>query len=533
MPRFSIVTPVYNPPREAFEHCVRTVLNQSFVDWEWCLANDASPDDWVAPRLNELQRQDARIRIVDREVNGGIVAASNDAIAISSGEFLVLLDNDDELHLDALQLVASALDRDPDCDYLYSDENKITVEGMHFDAFLKPAWSPERLLAQNYTSHLSVLRRSVVEEVGRFRNGFDGSQDYDLVLRVIERARKVVHVPHVLYHWRSLPTSTASAASAKPYAFAAALKAVSEHLERTETPADVTEAGPSLSRVRRQLRRVPKLSVILPIDDTQHRIFGVETSLASNALRSLSTLTSYNNYEIILVIADYIDESFVSRLTSNLTQSVNVVRVSGQQTEGQLMNAGLVACNTRLAVLMSQRSEIIDRQWLESLLGYHERDHVAMVAPFTTDSNGMTVSAGLGITPVPHDVGLGRHPSDLGPVGMFAIARECFGVRADCALVQVGALMSVGGFDPEYETDMRDFDLACKLNAVAQHAIVTPLARVIRHVELEQHELDSERFLSRWKRVVGNDRFTRIDTRLHQRSVTTATSPSSHHDAIV
>lgn len=232
MPRFSIITPVYNPPRDAFELCVSSVLSQTSSDWEWCLANDASPDSWVAPRLQELQRMDARIRVVGRTTNGGIVAASNDAIALAEGEFLVLLDNDDELHADALALVAAALDREPTADYLYSDENKVSPDGRHFDDFAKPVWSPERLLAQNYTSHLSVLRRSLVEEVGRFRPGFDGSQDYDLVLRVIERARTVVNVPQVLYHWRSLPTSTASAASAKPYAFIAAMKAVREHLSR-------------------------------------------------------------------------------------------------------------------------------------------------------------------------------------------------------------------------------------------------------------------------------------------------------------
>ena len=244
MPRFSIITPVYNPPREAFEHCVRSVLGQTNPDWEWCLSNDASPDDWVASRLQELQLADPRIRVVDRAKNGGIVAASNDAIALARGEFLVLLDNDDELHPETLQEVASALDAEPECDYLYSDENKISPEGAHFDDFAKPTWSPERLLAQNYTSHLSVLRRTLVERVGRFRSGFDGSQDYDLILRVIEQARHVVHVPKVLYHWRTLPTSTASAASAKPYAFVAALKAVGEHLQRTDTPAEVTEAGP-------------------------------------------------------------------------------------------------------------------------------------------------------------------------------------------------------------------------------------------------------------------------------------------------
>ncbi|MGA1437626.1 MAG: glycosyltransferase, partial [Ilumatobacteraceae bacterium] len=162
MPRFSIITPVYNPPRDAFEACVGSVLSQSNGDWEWCLSNDASPDEWVSERLAELQSQDSRIRVVNRLANGGIVAASNDAISIAQGDFLVLLDNDDELHPDALRLVAETLDNEPNTDYLYSDEDKLTPDGTRFDAFAKPVWSPERLLAQNYTSHLSVLRRTLV-----------------------------------------------------------------------------------------------------------------------------------------------------------------------------------------------------------------------------------------------------------------------------------------------------------------------------------------------------------------------------------
>ncbi len=169
MPRFSIITPVYNPPRYAFEACVGSVLSQSNGDWEWCLSNDASPDEWVSRRLAELQSRDSRIRVVNRLANGGIVAASNDAISIAQGDFLVLLDNDDELHPDALRLVVETLDNEPNTDYLYSDEDKLTPDGTRFDTFAKPVWSPERLLAQNYTSHLSVLRRTLVDAVGRFR----------------------------------------------------------------------------------------------------------------------------------------------------------------------------------------------------------------------------------------------------------------------------------------------------------------------------------------------------------------------------
>lgn len=478
MPRFSIITPVYDPPRGAFEECVRSVREQTFDDWEWCLANDASPAGWVSARLRELQREDPRIRVVDRTVNGGIVAASNDAIALSDGEFLVLLDNDDELSREALARVDAAIVRHPDADYIYSDEDKITDTGDHFDEFKKPDWSPERLLAQNYTSHLSVLRRETVERAGRFRPGFDGSQDYDLVLRVTERARRVVHVPHTLYHWRALPTSTASTAAAKPYAFVAALTALDGHLARRGTEADVDEAVPSVARVRRRVVRRPEVTIVLPVDDSRRTVFGFDTTMSTNAVRSLSRRTSYANHRTVLVAAEGTDDGLVASLAGRLDGPVTVVRTPDGANRAAMFNAGLVACETRRAVLFDQRCEVVDEDWLQTLVGYEDRDGVAMVAPVVLDTGGGIVSAGLAVSPEPHDIGRGCRHDDPGPLGMLAIARECTGVATYCALVDVPALKSVGALGTGFDGRYVDFDLARKLHSFGLHAIVTPLARV-------------------------------------------------------
>lgn len=513
MPQFSIVTPVFNPPRDAFESCVASVQAQVLGDWEWCLCNDASSESWVANRLLQLQNEDLRIKVVNREANGGIVAASNDAISIAGGEFLVLLDNDDVLHADALSLVAAALTRLPESDYLYSDEDKITEDGDHFEEFQKPTWSPERLLAQNYTSHLSVLRRSLVNDVGRFRNGFDGSQDYDLVLRVIERARHIEHIPHVLYHWRSLPTSTASSAAAKPYAFQAALKAVQEHLERNQVPAEVTEAGPSMARIRRRFTRNPEVSIVVPIDGSTRRVYGVESAVATNAITSLTEKTTYNNYEIVLVVPADTDGALLDTLGAKCDRPLRIIRESQTFALGKFLNIGLIASRSRRAVLFDQHCEIIESNWLETLLGYADREHVAAVAPLILDEFGTIVSGGLSFSPEPHDIAAGHHPTELGPTGMFAIARECFGVSTRCALVDVDAIKAVGGFSPEYATRMFDFDLAAKLHNTGLHAIVTPLVTV-RSFD-DPHVMEQERHLlaTRWEHYFGNDPYTRIETR--------------------
>jgi len=228
-PRFSIVTPVYDPPQYAFEKCVESVYAQRCDDWEWCLVDDKSTGEWIRTRLVELQLHDQRIKVYYRSENGGIVAASNDALSLVSGEFVVLLDNDDELHPDALSDVSETIESHPSVDYIYTDEDKITPDGEHYDEFRKPKWSPERFLAENYCSHLSVIRTSVINAAGRFREGFDGSQDYDLLLRVVERTSRIIHIPKVLYHWRAIPGSAAVARTEKPHAFIVAMRAVSEH----------------------------------------------------------------------------------------------------------------------------------------------------------------------------------------------------------------------------------------------------------------------------------------------------------------
>ncbi len=265
----SVVTPVYDPPREAFEACVRSVLTQDYDHWEWCLADDCSPAPWVWPRLQELAAKDPRIKVTRRDANGGISAATNSALELATGEFVVLLDNDDQLTPDALGAINHELWIDPTIDYLYSDEDKVDDDGNFFDLFEKPDWSPERLLCQNYCSHLSALRRSIVTDVGGFRPEYDGAQDYDMVLRVTERARKVAHVQRVLYHWRAVEGSTATSVDAKPYAVDAGQRAVADALQRRGVPGEVVDIGYGYHRVRRELTSTPKVSIIVPT--TGHR----------------------------------------------------------------------------------------------------------------------------------------------------------------------------------------------------------------------------------------------------------------------
>ena len=250
MPLFSVITPVYNPPIDAFEACIKSVFAQTHADWDWCLVDDGSTDPQIRKIMERLARKDKRVRIMFRPKNGGIVAASQDALDIATGEFIAFLDNDDTLHPNALSLVAATLADDPTVDYVYSDENKINEKGRPYDLFRKPAFDPIRLLGQNYCSHFSVIRSSLIDEVGGFRTGFEGSQDYDLILRITERARTIAHIPEVLYHWRAIPGSAAIQSDAKPYALISAERAVKDHLKRVKIDATVSVSDDGFIQVR-------------------------------------------------------------------------------------------------------------------------------------------------------------------------------------------------------------------------------------------------------------------------------------------
>ncbi|MEK7423910.1 MAG: glycosyltransferase, partial [Actinomycetota bacterium] len=270
-PCVSVITPVFDPPLGAFSACVEAMRGQSFTDWEWCLVDDCSSRPEVLEALDDAARRDSRIKVHHRGANGGIVAASNDALAMATGEFVALLDHDDAIVSSGLASVMAVLQSEAgaDVDYIYTDEAHVLADGRESAHFLKPDWSPERFRSSMYTCHLSVLRRAVVEAVGGFRVGFDGSQDHDLILRVTEHAgaadRRVVHVPVLAYHWRNISSSVSRAEGSLPKAVENGRRAVQEQCDRLGLDAEVVH-GPVAGcyrLVRRAIERAT-VSVVVP-----------------------------------------------------------------------------------------------------------------------------------------------------------------------------------------------------------------------------------------------------------------------------
>lgn len=263
-PLLSIIMPVYNTDERLLEETIQSVRRQTYARWELCIADDASTVPGIRPLLENHERADSRIRVSYRQATGHISAASNSALTLAGGEFVVLLDHDDLLSPDALAVIAGAANEDPRIDFIYSDEDKIDEEGKRSQPFFKPAWSPTLLSTCNYITHLSAIRRSLVLDVGGFRDEMVGSQDHDLFLRVTERARMIAHIPDVLYSWRMTPDSTSRTPTAKPYALNAAKRALEDAVGRRGLPAVVQETHLSgIFQLRRRLPRRPRVSLIV------------------------------------------------------------------------------------------------------------------------------------------------------------------------------------------------------------------------------------------------------------------------------
>jgi glycosyltransferase involved in cell wall biosynthesis len=310
-PLVSVVTPVYNVKAEYLRQCIESVRAQYYPFWELCLCDDASTSKETIETLESYRGTDPRIKIARLERNQGIAGASNRAAEFSTGEYLAMLDNDDELAPDALYEVVKAIQTNPDIDLLYTDEDKIDEQGELVDDFFKPDWSPEHLLSVMYVLHLLVVRKDLFFSVGRFRPEFSGAQDYDLVLRLATEAAAIHHIPKILYHWRKAEGSAADLVFAKPEALDAGARALEDHVSRNEMDATV-EYGliPGTFRVRHRIPGSPLASLCIMASNNRATVTGRgEIDLLENFVKSIAAKTDYPNYEIVVVDDGNLSES--------------------------------------------------------------------------------------------------------------------------------------------------------------------------------------------------------------------------------
>jgi len=513
MPRFSIVTPVYDPPAEVLRATLRSVTSQTFDDWELCLVDDASPSPHVQPILIEAAGREPRIRLRRRADNGGIVAASNDALTMASGEFVVLLDHDDELHPKALASVNDALTAEPDADYLYTDEDKIDDRGRRSSPFYKPDWSPERFRTQMYTCHLSVLRRSLVDDVGGFRTEFEGSQDWDLVLRVTERARQVVHVPEVLYHWRMLESSTAgSGEAAKPHAYIAGARALQGHCERIRFPATVEldEEHPGVYHLRPRLEQRPPVSIIIPTAGSAREVRSEHITLVTHCVRSIIDRSTYDDYEIVCVADWSTRPSVLDELAGLAAERLRVVHYDQPFNFADKINCGALASEGTLLLLLNDDMEVVTPDWLERLVMYATFPGIGAAGAKLLFGDGRIQHVGVMVRDVsPGHLYRGFGPDHGGYANTVRVAGNYSAVTGACLMTPRDLFEQVGGLSTQFPLSFNDTDFCLKLRSVGQRVVYDP-DTVLYHFESSSRSSDVSDwelrlFRARWGRTTWLD----------------------------
>ena len=463
-PRFSIVTAVYNSPLGAFVETARSVLDQRRADWEWVLVDDGSPDPAVVEVLAELVAVDPRIRAFAREANGGIVAASNDALSEARGEFVALLDHDDVLAPNALKRMAAVLD--DDVDYAYSDQDLMADDGELHTPYHKPDWAPERFRHHMYTTHFSVLRRSLVEEVGGFRPGFDGSQDHDLVLRVTERARRVVHVPAILYHWRQVEGSAAADSAAKPYAWDAGVRAVQDHLDRVGIAARVEKGrSPGQYRLVREPDLTTSVSVVIPTIGSGGLTWGRHRRMVVEAVRSVRAHSRHPDLEFVVVYDSPTPPEVLDELRALPGVRLKLVEFTEPFNFSAKCNVGALHASGEVIVFLNDDVEAESQDLLEQLIAPLREAGVGATGPKLLFPSMRIQHAGVsyGSGTISHSYYRRRHPDVPGVHNDLWINREVTALTGACIAVRRAVFEQVGGFSEQLPMNYNDVDLCLKI----------------------------------------------------------------------
>ncbi len=479
-PLISVLLPVYNPDLKLLREAIDSVRKQIYPRWELCIADDASTNAKVRPFLEEAARGDSRIKIMFRKSNGHISACSNSALSLATGEWCALLDQDDVFSENALAFVALEIMEHPAAGLIYSDEDKIDHAGVRSNAFFKTDWNPELFLGQNYINHLGVYRTSLLREIGGFREGFEGSQDYDLALRCVEqlRAEDIRHIPRILYHWRMVEGSLAAVVDAKPYAKDAARRALAEHLARCGIAGRVVPCPENLEshRVIYELPEpAPMVSIVIPTRD--------KVALLEKCIRSLREKTDYPRLEIIVVDNDSAEKETHEYLRELEADKIaRVVTERGPFNFSRLINRGAAAATGSVLALLNNDIEAEESGWLREMVSHAVRPEVGAVGPRLWFPNGRMQHGGV-IVGLGGVAGQAYHILPRGHPGYFnrAFLQQNYScVTAACMVLRTKVFADLGGFDEiNLAVNFNDVDFCLRLRERRLQVVWTPYANLI------------------------------------------------------
>lgn len=539
LPRFSVLLPVYRPEPSLLQQSIRSVLEQRYPHWELCIVDDASPDAEQLAWIEALAARESRVRFSRRSSNGGIAAATNDALAAATGDHCVFLDQDDVLARSVLFEFAARLNLRPDADVIYGDEDRIDTEGERSAPSFKPDWDPEWLRSTNYVLHPVAIRTTLLRAMGGLHAGLDGVQDWDLLLRVAETAKAdaIEHVPRVLYHWREHPGSTAGAIYEKPGIVAAQERALRDSLARRGESATI-EMTPGGWRIVHALPAQPPLaSVVIPTRD--------RVELLRRCIDGLRQRTDYPNWEAVIVDNGSTDGAALDFLhTLEGDRRFKLVRDARAFNYAALCNRGVAAATGDIVVLLNNDVEPIGAGWLEELVTQALRPGIGLAGAMLYYPNRTIQHAGvvLGLNGVADRPYIGYPIGFRGVDGRLGAVHCVTAMVTACAAVRRETFLRVGGMDEAFPVACNDLDLCLRIRKLGYRNVVTPFAELVHdesasrgyHYDTphaRQEALDEQRFLEKYAANLECDPCYNVNLTLRGAAYALALSPDDRRSA--
>lgn len=509
-PKISIIVPVYNTPPRFLNEMLDSVLGQTYSNWELCISDGSGKEHPARAILEGARKHDSRIKVHLLPHNKGIAGNTNEALSLSTGDYAAFLDHDDTLSPFALFEIVKALNASPEADFIYSDEDVMPEDGQtRFEPHFKPDWSPDLLRSFNYITHLLVIKKDLLARTGVLREGFEGSQDYDLILRATELAHRILHIPKVLYHWRMHAYSSAGKPDVKPYAFESGRRALMEHLSRAGLKGEIEYGDlPGLYKVSFRIDN-PRLSIIIPNRDHAGDL--------DNCVRSILNKTTYENYEIIIV-ENGSRENRTIELYDKLREidNMRIIRWDKPFNFSAVNNFAARHAEGSVFLFLNNDTEVINGDWLKNMLEHASRDKVGAVGAKLYYRNDTIQHAGIIIG----SGGTVMHPHRFLPGAAFGyrsrlrVIINAGAVTGACLMLRREVFEEVGGFDENYAITFGDIDFCMKLRAAGYLIVWTPYAELY-HEELKTRGSDAlpenqvrflnekEYFLGKWIQAIS------------------------------
>lgn len=513
-PLFSFIIPTYNVSKKYLSECLNSLLNQSYENFEICIADDHSSLEETINTLKEYEKKDTRIKVKYRSKNGMISKASNTAIEMAKGDFIVLVDNDDTVEKDALYYLALAINENKNLDFIYTDEDKIDFSGKYMEPHFKADYSPDTLMSVNYICHLSCIRKSLVDAVGGFRSEYDGSQDYDLFLRIVEKTNNICHIDKVLYHWRQTPTSTAGYLGNKSYAYIAGKKALEDALKRRKIKGEVLDNPKVSTYLVKYGNENEKVSIIIPMKD--------KANITKRCLESIYSKCTYKNFEIILIDNGSKEKETFEMISfyEKKYDNFKCIRLECEFNYSYINNEAAKHAKGEYLLFLNNDTEVMTPDFIEWMLGYARLNHSGCVGIKLLYPDKLVQHAGvvLGYGGVAGHIYVALSNNDNGLFGRLVMPYNYSAVTAACLMIKKNKFNEVNGFDEKLKVALNDTDLNLKLLSKGYYNVCLSNVEMIHYESKSRgYEASSEkhnRFLNeqeymkkKWGKELEKDKY--------------------------